>query len=519
MFMRNQIESLSLRKLIFTLKIFDASILNYNPEFEVVVYNRNSDEEFSLPLNYKIKKRIGSDAFVKFSARHHQNFDTFLMNSEDATLDFYIHEKHKDITSRLGRPTRKAKLLMRTYKIHDKNTVRTIQPYLTFKKKNLSIDIRRFSKKDYQLIKWYMLVSPFLRLLHSNRNIWIIGELPYKAQDTGYEFFKFLRQEKKMDDVYYVMDCSSKEFSHVQSLGNVVDYKSIEHVKLILIAKKIFSSHHPDYLFPLKTKKFIKNITATRYFLQHGILGTKNMTNLYGKNASDFKTDYVFVSSDLEKEIFVKDLNYDSEQIYVTGLSRYDSLFKMDNVQLKSNVILVIPTWRDWILNTEDLLRSDFYKNYKTLLNDLSALAKEKGLLIKFCLHPNFQKFAPYFKDEFVQIINQGDVKVQTLLQESTLMITDYSSVGFDFSFLEKPVLYFQFDRDEFLNPNGSHLDLENDLPGIICKTHEEVLANFIEYLHSDFLVSEDQSLKSKQFLKYYDTDACQRILNVANNT
>ena len=44
-------------------------------------------------------------------------------------------------------------------------------------------------------------------------------------------------------------------------------------------------------------------------------------------------------------------------------------------------------------------------------------------------------------------------------------MITDYSSVAFDFSFLNKPVIYYQFDRNEFLGKEASHIDIEKELP------------------------------------------------------
>ena len=61
------------------------------------------------------------------------------------------------------------------------------------------------------------------------------------------------------------------------------------------------------------------------------------------------------------------------------------------------------------------------------------------------------QPFIDYFDvPRYVTSIKQGDIDVQKLIKESKLMITDYSSVAFDFSFLNKPVIYYQFDRNEF---------------------------------------------------------------------
>ena len=55
--------------------------------------------------------------------------------------------------------------------------------------------------------------------------------------------------------------------------------------------------------------------------------------------------------------------------------------------------------------------------------------------------------FADYFQVPNVRLVRQGEVDVQHLLTSSAVLITDYSSVAWDFSFLHRPVLFFQFDR------------------------------------------------------------------------
>ena len=76
------------------------------------------------------------------------------------------------------------------------------------------------------------------------------------------------------------------------------------------------------------------------------------------------------------------------------------------------------------------------------------------------------QRFTALFSDVPVRVISQGEVDVQQLMKESAVLVTDYSSVGFDFSFLHRPVLYYQFDQEHFLGRWGSHLDLDVELPG-----------------------------------------------------
>src|SRR5699024_8384530 len=147
------------------------------------------------------------------------------------------------------------------------------------------------------------------------------------------------------------------------------------------------------------------------------------------------------------KEMIVHDFGYDPDEVFVTGLSRFDSLFEKD-VQVKRQV-LIIPTWRDWIQTDEAFIDSEYYERYKNLIHSetLQRLAKEYDFEILFCLHPNMQQFSHYFENDHVKVITQGEVDVQFLIKQSSLMVTDYSSVGFDFGFLHKPIIYYQFDQ------------------------------------------------------------------------
>jgi CDP-glycerol glycerophosphotransferase len=258
--------------------------------------------------------------------------------------------------------------------------------------------------------------------------------------------------------------------------------------------------------------EFQNEIKAKKIFIQHGVFGTKNIANIYGKSVDNFNVDMFVVSSQKEKRFATDDLGYLDDEVKVTGLSRFDTLFAKD-LELKRQV-LIIPTWRDWLGNYDSFITSDYYLRYKSLLEStkLNSLCKENSLEIIFCLHPNMQKFVDAFDLEDITVISQGAVNVQQLLKESMLMITDYSSVAFDFSFLEKPVIYYQFDTERFLGKYPSHLDINEDLPGDIVRNENDVLDRLEVYIDNNFIMSEENLLKSQQFLKYKDTNNNKRI-------
>src|SRR5690625_3019995 len=128
------------------------------------------------------------------------------------------------------------------------------------------------------------------------------------------------------------------------------------------------------------------------------------------------------------------------------------------------------------------------------------------------------QKFSHYFKEAPVRVINQGEIDVQVLLKESSMMITDYSSVAFDFSFLEKPIIYYQFDRRRFIGRKGSHLDLDNDLPGDIVYELDEIIQITEQYAKSNFEMKRENKRRASRFLKYKDQNFSERIFKAIEN-
>jgi CDP-glycerol glycerophosphotransferase len=239
------------------------------------------------------------------------------------------------------------------------------------------------------------------------------------------------------------------------------------------------------------------------------------MADLYGKAAVGFDTDLVVVSSEREKEYLVGDFGYDPEEVAVTGLPRFDSLFAED-VATNPRQLLVMPTWRDWLQDLDRYRESEFHETWSRFLHDpgLHRLAEEHGLEILFCLHPNMQQYRELFADAPVRLIQQGEVDVQVLLKQSAMLVTDYSSVGFDFAFLDKPVAYLQFDREQFLAPDGSHLELDEELPGPVFRSADGVIAEIERRRAAGFAMEETYRRRADRFVAHRDRHNCDRVFD-----
>lgn len=515
-----QIDEMLLKKdkLNFIGKLFtrDAAIM----QAKLLLKGRDTNVEKRLPVSIE---KNHEETLLKFGMhRYHYAVDVDFKSFFKDPLygqdiyDFFFELTFKYSTEpvrvRIGRPRFQVRYLLRDGYAKTDKTTYALAPYFTFKGFNLSLQVDEFTNEAYKYLRkmkrWAWLLRPF----YKNRSIWLVGERPYKAQDTGYHFFKYIREQHPEKNAYYVIEEHSPELKNVKPLGQVLYFKSKEHIFHTFMARKVISSHHPDYLYPLRTKQYKKAIKATKVFLQHGVMGTKNMVANYGKRAPGFDTDLFLVSSDFEKEMIVNDFGYDPNEVMVTGLSRFDSLLAEDIE--KKQQLLIIPTWRDWIINDDVFIESEYFERYRELINHpkLHELADSLNFELVFCLHPNMQKFTSFFAGSPVRIISQGEVDVQRLLKESAMMITDYSSVGFDFSFLHKPILYYQFDQGRFIGKRPSHLDLENDLPGKIVIDLDEILAEVEKYALTQFRAEDKYVQRSAKFLKYRDRAHNDRI-------
>lgn len=505
-------------------KIFTGGF--YIDKAMITIISRENGEK--LTSNNINVQRLAKETSKKFGLNRYiykATIDLLEMNenkllSEDIYDLFLTIRYHngQEILVRVGKPTNRAKFFTKdTYSTKGVEAM-IINPYYTFKLNNLSFETYNYPMDSFKYLLKVQRYAWILRLLHRKKDVWLIGERTYKAQDTGYHFFKYVREAYPHKNAYYVIDKDAPEKTNVEPYGNVLEYKSKEHIWNTIISSKVISSHHPDYLYPLRTPTFSKNVKADKVFLQHGVMGTKNMVANYGKNAHSFNTDLFMVSSDYEKEMIEKDFGYDYDSVFVTGLSRFDALFERD-INVKQQ-LLIIPTWRDWIVTDQAFLESEYFERYRELINseELHQLAEEKQIEIVLCLHPNMQSFTSYFEHPKVRIIHQGEIDVQSLLKESSIMITDYSSVAFDFSFLHKPIIYYQFDRDRFIGKKGSHLDLDNDLPGDIVFEINALLREVKYYVDNDLKMKEKNKLRANKFIKYRDQSSSERIFKVIQN-
>ncbi|MGO1957998.1 MAG: CDP-glycerol glycerophosphotransferase family protein [Canibacter sp.] len=495
-----------------------------NVEEALFVWRSNAANiEFSAPLSLQYDDRWSRadagrrtwvfEAKVELeSSRWHE-----LLTSD--YFDAYIRAKSavsgQSIDQRLSRVPFLARFFHTNSKVEIGSARLSIVPYFTFKAKALSARVEhypQYAKNYFDLSK--LAVERIRKRHRDDPPVWLIGELPYKAQDNGMHFYNWVRKYHPEIDSYYVIDSDSPERSNLEDTAHVVDFGGEQHFELALRAEKFIGSHSPDYLYPTRNPQFLKHLRGGRIFLQHGVMAAKWTVPLYGKKAPGFSTDLFLVSSEYEKSYIVSDYGYDPEEVKVTGLSRFDTLLPGTNALLGQKTVLIMPTWRDWLQGVSDFTETEYFRRWSGLLasDGFKQCLEKNDLKVTLCLHPNMQRFSDLFEGLRATIVYQGEVDVQTLLLNATCMITDYSSVAMDFSFIERPVIFYQFDRKRFYRGGGTHVDLDAELPGTMCFTESDVLVALNELSKVFFRQSSEMKRRSERFIDHKDTNNNQRV-------
>lgn len=361
-----------------------------------------------------------------------------------------------------------------------------------------------------------LLNTDIYRRATNNKKILLVSEYINKAQDTGLHFFKYMVDNHKEEfDTYYIITEHSKDLSNLEGyMDNVIFYRSVEHIDIVWQASYLAHSHSSIYAFPFNSKRMNNlRLNMHKLFLQHGIMGVRDLGYLY-QNDPLF-TNKIVVSSNREKKIAEEKLQYPSDKIAITGLSRFDRLMKYKSLskkQVLKKKVLIMPSWRkgEDKLTDEDFMNTQFYKEWQSLINDseFCRLVRENSLIIDVYLHHNFQQYQHLFYSPCVNFINEGSISVQDLLINHGLLITDFSSVGLDFSLLDRPVLYFNFDNlFDF-----QRLEREHFLPGEVIEERDNLIRKINYSLKSGKLKLRYRLYRRKNIYKFTDQNANNRI-------
>lgn len=360
-------------------------------------------------------------------------------------------------------------------------------------------------------------------------NSWLLMDRETQADDNAEHFYRYMQKNHPEQQCYFAIKKESKDWTRLLEDGfNLVDFDSKDFEVKIRKASKIISSHieahinnhfGDNYDF---SKKFI--------FLQHGV--TKNDLSRW-LNTKKLLNCFITATHPETKSIADGNYKCGAQAVALTGFPRHDALLlKAKPVEKKT--ILIMPTWRNNIVgesigkspNTREInskfMETNYAQAWFNFLHNELLRNISNDVDIIFAPHSNITPYIEEFKiPKYIKIWDSSS-SMQDLFVRASLLVTDYSSVAFELAYINKPVLYYQFDHDEIFS--GSHTyrkgyySDEEDGFGPVSYNEKDVFQELSKLVENNFEVAEPYKSRIQKTFPFRDGKNSERVYQAIIN-
>ena len=381
-----------------------------------------------------------------------------------------------------------------------------------------------FSGKQFDKLPIETVFTSFKQKSTIKSNAWILMDRDNQADDNAEHLYRYISENHPEQDIYFALKKTSSDWKRLEQDGfNLLEFGSSAFESKLKDCAKIISSHVDGYI----THYFKDNSLLDKdyVFLQHGIIKDDLSGWLNTKKIACFVTatnpEYHSIVDNTTAYKFGK------KEVKLTGLPRYDRLLINNNT--KSKQILIMPTWRNSIVGTyisgtertrnPDFMKTNYARHWHGFMNH--AILKElndQGYQIVFAPHPSIQEYMDEFTvPDFIKIYSYSEGNIQSVFQNTSVLITDYSSVAFDVAYLNKAILYYQFDYDEVFS-SGNHtyqkgyFDYNRDGFGAVAYNETELLAALKDLVDNQAKVPDLYQTRIDKTFQFRDSNNCERV-------
>ena len=299
--------------------------------------------------------------------------------------------------------------------------------------------------------------------------------------------------------------------------------------KYYAVAKYTFLS---DYYLPAFANKPRKGSRLVQ--LWHGCgafkkWGYSTKESSWGLK-SDFFTRYnvhktytdIITSAEQVNSAYAEAFNADISKVKALGVARTDvyfnqsfitektaAVYKKYNIENNKKIILWAPTYRgDSLQKSHNEITLDIEKLYNSFKDDYVLLIKLHPHLVKGF---NAQTFVPDYMKSFA-IKAHPSYPIENLLCAADILISDYSSLIFEYALLERPMIFFAYDLEEYESNRAFYYNYRDFVPGEIVSDTQGII-NEIKKAEQDYDKERIKNFKNK-FMSACDGKSAERILN-----
>lgn len=385
----------------------------------------------------------------------------------------------------------------------NKNTM-----YLTIREKNI-IDTKIY---QFKIFLAYIVSKVFHKKII----------LMYEKNASRYEESASVLYEKLIDEhytnVYYIINKNNEKLNDLsyKYRENIIYKNSFKHYLYFFICETFIGTETIWHAIQLRAaNKFVftkvRNNDLTYIFLQHGVMYMISLDSetRSGFRDNDYKLYRVVVSSELEKKHFIELGGLKEEEIYVTGLAKFDKSIKNND----ADKIVIMPTWRRWETNQaqNNFEKTKYYKMIKKIVESIPSEYNDKIVVLP---HPLMIEMMKKSNSELNRYLME-DKTYDDILKECKLLITDYSSISYDAFFRGSNVIFYWEEKDKCLKKYGTNTKLmltEKLAFGNVCYNKKELKNSIMrEYNNKQ---STKYKNRYKKIVEFNDKNNSERIID-----
>lgn len=326
-------------------------------------------------------------------------------------------------------------------------------------------------------------------------------------------------------DAYYVINDQSdlyKSLLRKNQTKNLITIHGLEFIYNVIYPYLLHSKIIINSYISLDIQEVVSKVNYLKYlFITHaiGFFKTKIIANQFD-NLIEKKRN-IIISSPYEYNKYKNNYKYNDSYMYKAGLPRYDLLQSFERNNSEKKCILINFTYRKY--NNDIYNISLFKKNLEKLLNDnnlISFLNNKSIDLIYIKHHYDVLRRKPFNP----KLLHYAKYRNQSLLshyiKQCSLLITDFSTICFDFMFLNKPVLFYLIDLNDTINFEEKEYMNYNKIYNISLGNvflDQISLIKKIEYYVNKSFEIDNKLIQKYNSIFYYKNNITEKIINIIN--
>lgn len=398
----------------------------------------------------------------------------------------------------------------------------TVAIFRQSQKKRLNIYVRSVNVTDKISHRIKQVIAYGLSLLwHTKKAKKLV--LLYEKNSSKYEESASVLFENLIDsgykNAYFIVTKDYEFFDRIPEkyLSNIIYKYSFKHYLYFFKSKTFIGTEAIAHSIDLKTfnllaLKKIASKNLNYVFLQHGVM---YMVSLNSESRKMFKRKNlngkyrVVVSSQAESDHFTTLGRHYDEDIYITGLPKFDRNTHNEN----ADKIVIMPTWRPWEINEArtDFTQTPYFKMLMKLYDSVPEQLKEKVIILPHPLIVNeLSKLSETLTKKIVL-----DARYDDILKDTAVLITDYSSIAYDAFYRGARVIFYWEEKDYCMMQYGPSTVLmlnEENVYGDFAY-NDENLGEIIEKNYNN-PQTEEQKEKYAKLVNFHDGKNTERLIN-----